>query len=402
MSILEARERRGLKMKALTSSSLTWITIKANAISSIRLHPLMSSMVVIAYDELLSTIPLSKQEATLDAEGLVIYVSTTLSGKEAKKRCVSLEENHPIGRLVDLDVFEGGCSISRSELGIAPRLCFLCEQMAAQCVRSKTHDISLIEAYSLKEARDYLLKTQGRSAMFGMVAELTRLRTYGCVGVMHSGVHVDMDFFTYLASMRVLWHQFDLMDHQMMGNFTQLRAFGQRIEAHMFEATYGKNTHKGAIFLFLFAISADMAKKSIQKRIEHIRWLASEVKKDFDQTPLTYGLFASKSYSIVSIRHLVLDGLSWVYQTLVPKIGVSEDELMANIISCIDDTTTLKRSDLATLRFLQSWAKELLSRREYDSMKELDDYYMKHRLSSGGCADIYALAYYIALREGKV
>ena len=105
MSILEARERRGLKMKALTSSSLTWITIKANAISSIRLHPLMSSMVIIAYDELLSTIPLSKQEATLDAEGLVIYVSTTLSGKEAKKRCISLEENHPIWLLFDLDVF---------------------------------------------------------------------------------------------------------------------------------------------------------------------------------------------------------------------------------------------------------------------------------------------------------
>lgn len=402
MSILEARERRGRKLQMLAFSSPTWITIKANAISSIRLHPLMSSVVVIAYDELASKLPLHHQEATLDEEGLVFYVATDISGIEAKKLCVSLEETHPIGRLFDMDVYELGRSISRTELNLAFRQCFICGKMVAQCVRSKAHDISLIEAYSLKKAREYLRETQGRSALFGMVAELTRIRTYGCVGVMHSGVHEDMDFFTYVASLRVLLRQFDLVDNHMIVNFTLLREFGKRIETQMFEATQGKNTHKGAVFLFLFAIAADMAKNTIEQKIRFIQSLAHEVRNDFDQTPQTYGLFASKSYSIVSIRHLVLEGLSLVYRTFVPLVGSQEDELMASILSQIDDTTTLKRSDLATLRFLQAWAHNLLQKRDFKSMKELDEYYIKHRLSSGGCADIYALCYYIALREGNV
>ena len=52
---------------------------------------------------------------------------------------VELENNHELGRIFDVDVFDKNHNqISRSMLNLAPRKCLICEK-AASCIRTRAH-----------------------------------------------------------------------------------------------------------------------------------------------------------------------------------------------------------------------------------------------------------------------
>ena len=60
---------------------------------------------------------------------------------DIKRKCVELENSDPKARLLDVDVLtmEGG--VSRSELGLEPRKCLLCDDDAKACARSQKHSM---------------------------------------------------------------------------------------------------------------------------------------------------------------------------------------------------------------------------------------------------------------------
>ena len=116
------------------------------------------------------------------------YFLVSLPALEAKRKAVEVEDNHPLGRLMDIDVLHGvpeenyfsqgfaknqfssgrndtenqadgnyflcSCSknqfpsgtniiaISRADIGCAPRRCLLCENEVRYCMRAKTHTTS--------------------------------------------------------------------------------------------------------------------------------------------------------------------------------------------------------------------------------------------------------------------
>ena len=69
---------------------------------------------------------------------------------EVKKRCCSLENTHPYGRLLDLDVLEPSgetvVPVSRERVGEPPRRCLLCDCPARECMRARTHTPAEISA----------------------------------------------------------------------------------------------------------------------------------------------------------------------------------------------------------------------------------------------------------------
>ncbi|CZQ92641.1 apo-citrate lyase phosphoribosyl-dephospho-coa transferase [Trichococcus palustris] len=77
--------------------------------------------------------------------GAEYYFLSPLTPKELKQKMVMIEETHPYGRLFDLDVLwlEGDSlkSISRTELGLPTRRCFICNRDAKDCGRSRRHSI---------------------------------------------------------------------------------------------------------------------------------------------------------------------------------------------------------------------------------------------------------------------
>ena len=85
------------------------------------------------------------------------YFIVDLDPISAKRLAVSLEEDHPLGRLFDLDVivpasfsvpsassnlavFEDGARpLGRQELGLPQRLCLICGKPVRECMRTRAH-----------------------------------------------------------------------------------------------------------------------------------------------------------------------------------------------------------------------------------------------------------------------
>ena len=62
---------------------------------------------------------------------------------DVKKACCEIENEHPYGRLMDLDVIERVgdtvVPVSRERVGEQPRRCLLCDRPARECMRAHTH-----------------------------------------------------------------------------------------------------------------------------------------------------------------------------------------------------------------------------------------------------------------------
>ncbi|CAM2913504.1 citrate lyase holo-[acyl-carrier protein] synthase [Hathewaya histolytica] len=85
----------------------------------------------------------SKEDFT--AEGPLVFWVIKGDSLKIKKTTVDIEETHILGRTLDIDVYNAlGNSLSRSDIGYDKRVCFLCNEYAHLCVRSKKHNIKSI------------------------------------------------------------------------------------------------------------------------------------------------------------------------------------------------------------------------------------------------------------------
>ena len=62
---------------------------------------------------------------------------------EVKRACCRIEDTHPYGRLMDLDVLERVgdtvVPVGRDRVGEEPRRCLLCDRPARECMRAHAH-----------------------------------------------------------------------------------------------------------------------------------------------------------------------------------------------------------------------------------------------------------------------
>ena len=70
---------------------------------------------------------------------------------DVKKACCEIENEHPYGRLMDLDVLEKVgervVPVERERVGEAPRKCLVCGRPARECMRSRAHDfVNIVQA----------------------------------------------------------------------------------------------------------------------------------------------------------------------------------------------------------------------------------------------------------------
>ena len=69
---------------------------------------------------------------------------------DVKKACCEIENEHPVGRLMDLDVLEPVgetiVPVERERVGEPPRKCLVCGRPARECMHSHAHPFGEIEA----------------------------------------------------------------------------------------------------------------------------------------------------------------------------------------------------------------------------------------------------------------
>ena len=81
----------------------------------------------------------SKKDKSTGPEG---YFSVDIDPLVLKKVTVKIEEEHELGRLFDIDVFDKNHEqVGRRDLGINPRRCLICEEQAKVCSRAGTHSL---------------------------------------------------------------------------------------------------------------------------------------------------------------------------------------------------------------------------------------------------------------------
>jgi holo-ACP synthase CitX len=80
------------------------------------------------------------ETAGTGADGPFRLMVSPLSGFTLKRMAVRLEREHPLGRLADIDILTpAGEPVSRADLGLAPRACYLCGEPASLCRRRQQH-----------------------------------------------------------------------------------------------------------------------------------------------------------------------------------------------------------------------------------------------------------------------
>jgi len=67
--------------------------------------------------------------------GYEAYLLVPLPPATVKRICCEIEDTHPLGRLMDIDV----PGRDRASLGLPPRKCLLCDNEVRYCMRARTH-----------------------------------------------------------------------------------------------------------------------------------------------------------------------------------------------------------------------------------------------------------------------
>ena len=129
------------------------------------------------------------------------------------------------------------------------------------------------------------------------------------------------------------------------------------------------------------------------------------------RSPCSYGEHLYCQHGIVGIRGEAERGFPSVMQLGLPalqaalKRGESCNDAalyaLLQLMTSVEDTNVLTRSDLQTLKWMQQQADHLLQkgRLEHHLLQELDARMIERNISPGGCADLLALCLFVHFWE---
>ena len=135
--LLESRDNRAEHQKDLLGcypgKSLLCLTVqlpgpeKRNALSLAIAHA--------GVEAVRKAFPLAYEELRDLETGYEGYFVVPIPPQEAKRLACQIEDTHPLGRLMDLDV----PGFDRASIGLAPRRCLLCGNEVRYCMRAHIH-----------------------------------------------------------------------------------------------------------------------------------------------------------------------------------------------------------------------------------------------------------------------
>ena len=137
--LLESRDRRAAHQKELLAAfpdcALICLTVQLpGAVKRSPTSLLIGGAGLAALLDKFGSVLRHAQVRDLET-GYEAYLLVPLPPVLVKKACCAIEDTHPLGRLMDIDVV----GVDREALGLAPRRCLLCGQPARVCMRARNH-----------------------------------------------------------------------------------------------------------------------------------------------------------------------------------------------------------------------------------------------------------------------
>ncbi|DAB31502.1 MAG TPA: citrate lyase holo-[acyl-carrier protein] synthase [Sulfurospirillum sp. UBA11407] len=152
--VLENREARVEKQTTLRKKyNLPVLSLTINIPGEIKKTP----EALVVFEAALSCIEglginIAEKILTCKKTGYEALFCLHVQASQLKKLTCKIEESHPLGRLMDIDVIgEQGHILSRK----SPRKCFVCEENAKVCARARKHSLSELSSYIKQKIDDY-------------------------------------------------------------------------------------------------------------------------------------------------------------------------------------------------------------------------------------------------------
>ncbi len=450
--ILEAREKRASIRQKLIQHGHASVSLSLNIPGYPKSNPDIAAFFISIRNQLFNyfeanQIGFSKEQENtfLDEAGhfcLLQLKETSSPIIEIKKICEAFEEVHPLGRLIDVDVADAeGHYISSNKM----KKCFLCNDYSAiECMHAKRHSYeelrsfiqNKIQVYLNQKREEEVCKTLSSFALRAILYEISLTPKPGLVDTLNSGIHQDMDYFSFIdssAEIAPFFNDLAKAGYQFNDDYAKvlplIRSIGLKMEEQMFSATYQVNTQKGIIFLMGIAlfVSAHLLSKSKPFKLVDFQKLSKLISKnilsEFKQNhkESTHGIKCAEQYGFEiggGARFEVFNGFETVINHGLPhlhKMGEAgdisknrHDALTAALLSLMahnNDTNILYRSDLETLQKFKQLAMDtfvhLNSKGFNNYYKVLNKFCHEKEVSPGGAADLLAVSTFIYFTHNK-
>ncbi|MEW8994513.1 triphosphoribosyl-dephospho-CoA synthase CitG [Clostridium sp.] len=442
---LNHREKRVLHQEQLlrnTSGGVTLATVRVNYPGIEKSNYITDSIARIVCEDifLFHNKNIIYKEVYKNREGIIGHFIFNTDNIEVKRKLIYMEENHILGRCVDIDVYYLEDSdpmmpalhgVSRRDIGLEPRKCFLCEEEAILCSRIQKHNIEEIKEYFVKKYEEYMCYVDRRDklsfdisqlALKAMITEVSTMPSFGLVSPITKGSHIDMDYYTFLdSSFAIVPFIKEMVEvgysyERPKNIFIAIRAIGIKCEEAMFNVTKGVNTHKGMIFLIgvvATALGKVLYEKSSYNKIETIlKDMCENILDDFKdlhkKKELTHGETLYLKHGFAGIRGEVKKGLENIFQEIIPNYQNSKlkgndlySQTLLMLMSKVEDSTIVHRQNIEKLREVQRHAYEILNLGGFNSEEGIKAAYdfekqcIDENVSPGGAADLLALVIFL-------
>jgi len=398
--ILKAREKRYLRILELQDIYQTVVTLKVNYPGNDKNHYL-ACLIFNAIN--IEGLPFQYQamEKDISDDGPYYLFAINEDANLVKEESVKFEESHPLGRFLDIDVYQGQEAISRN----IKRKCYICGQPAHICIRSKNHSYDELYTFIENKTLDFYQKLLNDYIDEAIMIELDLDPKFGLVTKNTSGSHDDMDYGLMLKAKEAIMPYFiKIFNYSIkIDDFTHhiedLRSLGMQAEIAMFKATNQVNAYKGLIFhlgLIISVYANYISRNQEENFVEKIKETAQIFFDLDDKDHVSFGKIAYNEYQIKGAKGEALLGYPHVIEALnIYKDSTDALKTLVFFICHIEDTNLLKRAK--SIDFYKK-VKKMFCKLKTKNLKEvnqLSKICIDHRLSFGGSADLLIVTIFI-------
>ncbi len=431
--VLAAKEKRAIQKKKLTLEGFPCVSLslnipgfpKSNSIAKRFFLHCLNDLRIFLKAHLIEIIEGRALET--DDEAGDHFISPIFFGLrsilEIKQICENFEENHPLGRFIDVDINDDlGNTISSGK----SKLCFFCQaKPAIECRRFNAHDPVQLRLFMFSKMAEFCTTAREnaiskRIASLGLRAILTEISLSpkpGLVDKFSNGSHTDMDFQTFIDSSAVIsgWFEelvhtgFSFRDKDLTKALPVIRTIGLRMESSMYQSTNNINSQKGIIFLMglsLFSMGM-LYRENAHFEIELFRGFVKGICKDIVKNELvenrrkevSHGEDSFQKFSASGARGEAESGFRIIFEYGFPQLsGFSklDDESMIKCLLAIasknQDTNILFRRGPETLTAFQNVSKRALENFNDTNYSSVLEFCKRENISPGGSADLLAVS----------
>jgi holo-ACP synthase/triphosphoribosyl-dephospho-CoA synthase len=406
-AILAAREDRIRQVESILNQGYpTVLVLKAN-IPGTNKNISEAKIIVNIFKHLTRkqfTIHVESELGSKDGPYIIFGLRDT-DANAIKKQCIEIEEQHDLGRFVDIDVFQNSFqSLSRLKMNLPNRKCFICDESVYYCIKSKKHDVETLVLHIKKQVFDYICHNIKSFIIDAMITELDLEYKFGLITKTSQGSHTDMNYDMMKSTIDVIEPFFQQMfgvgykTREITSIFKQSREVGVKAEQAMFYHTNGINCYKGLIFVLGAAVTSlgyVLQNKLGFADIFHVvKELSITILDDFLGLTNTKGYDAYEKYHILGARGEVYHGLPSVQSILynISDVNFLSDnelrELLRKLIVLCEDTVFLHRAQSLDHYVHMKHKFETLNIINIDEVKQLNQECIEKNLSFGGAADL--------------